>query len=125
MLKENKMLIDEAFHAVICIFVFDMKHINSIKESFEDYFSIQFDYVERTLNEIKTEYPKALLDKYNDKDNLGYCKMKINNHAFLQLVRNNYDVAKKITIIQPIRVNQLLEHWFLNLYNKYSKYKRG
>ena len=125
MLKENKMLIDEAFHAVTCIFVFDMKHINSIKESFEDYFSIQFDYVERTLNEIKTEYPKALLDEYNDKDNLGYFKMKINNHAFLQWVRNNYDVAKKITIIQPIRINQLLEHWFLNLYNKYSKYNRG
>ena len=122
-MKDNKVVIDDAKVAVPFVFIFHKKYLEAIKESFEDFFSLQFQYEYRSFDNLLKEYDEKKLDDFNKDDEIGYCKIKINHHAFLTWVKNNYIVAKEITILSPFGINKRLAFYFSKLNEKYAKYK--
>lgn len=122
LIEDNKILVGSANFATPFIFIFNKKYLDKIKESFEDYFSIEFHYTDRNVEVIKEEYPNTAFDNLNNDETVGFVKMKANNHAVLQWVRNDYFVAREITIISPSRINRQLAFNFSQLNDKYKKY---
>lgn len=123
LLEDNKILAGKNNIASNCIFIFRKSCLDIIKRSFEEYFSYQFQYKEKTVKQIKEKYSKANLDEYrNENEVICYCKIRLNCRAFMFWVINDYYVANRITIIYPQRINTHLARAFTKLNDKYTKY---
>jgi len=122
LLKDNKVLVDSANYPRLVKFIFNKQYSSKIKESFEYFFSIEFIYESKVIKELKDISKSEELNNFDDDIVVGFCEIKVNSRAFLNWVRNDYIVAREITILSPKRMNSVLAYNFKQLNDKYSKY---
>ena len=119
-------------------FLFDIRYLNKVKESFENFFGInmpvikcsKFHINKKMVNNYNAidrpymtdDYAIEVVENENKEDKWGVVNITINQKAFVEWMLNSKDALKYVTVVYPVDINEKIGSHLCDMIMSYKKY---
>ena len=119
-------------------FYFDIRYLNKVKESFENFFGInmpvikcsKFHINKKMVNNynainrpyMNDDYAIEVIEDENKEDKWGVVNITINQKAFVEWMLNSKDALKYVTVVYPVDINEKIGSHLCDMIMSYKKY---